>query len=46
LHKKKQEKEKKEYTVLNEITEKVKVPENNNNQTTTTIITTTDTPNT
>ena len=29
---KKQEKESKEYTVFEEITEKVKVPENNNNQ--------------
>ena len=29
---KKQEKEKKEYTILDEITEKVKVPQNNNNQ--------------
>ena len=32
LQEKKQEKENKEYTVLDEITEKVKVPENNNNQ--------------
>ena len=32
LQEKKQEKESKEYTVLDEITEKVKVPENNNNQ--------------
>ena len=32
LQEKKQEKENKEYTVLVEITEKVKVPENNNNQ--------------
>jgi len=32
LQEKKQEKENKEYAVLDEITEKVKVPENNNNQ--------------
>ena len=32
LQEKKQEKENKEYVVLDEITEKVKVPENNNNQ--------------
>ena len=32
LQEKKQEKENKENTVLDEITEKVKVPENNNNQ--------------
>lgn len=32
LQEKKQEKENKEYIVLDEITEKVKVPENNNNQ--------------
>ena len=32
LQEKKQEKENKEYTVLDEITKKVKVPENNNNQ--------------
>ena len=32
LQEKKQEKENKEYTVLDEITEKVKVPKNNNNQ--------------
>eukprot|EP00253_Pinus_taeda_P032731 PITA_32731 len=32
LQEKTQEKENKEYTVLDEITEKVKVPENNNNQ--------------
>jgi len=32
LQEKKQEKENNEYTVLDEITEKVKVPENNNNQ--------------
>ena len=32
LQEKKQEKESKEYTVLDEITEKLKVPENNNNQ--------------
>src|SRR5277367_341938 len=32
LQEKKQEKENREYTVLDEITEKVKVPENNNNQ--------------
>ena len=32
LQEKKHEKESKEYTVLDEMTEKVKVPENNNNQ--------------
>ena len=32
MQEKKQEKENKEYAVLDEITEKVKVPENNNNQ--------------
>ena len=32
LQEKKQKKENKEYTVLDEITEKVKVPKNNNNQ--------------
>jgi len=32
LQEKKQEKENKEYTILDEITQKVKVPENNNNQ--------------
>ena len=32
MQEKKQEKESKEYTVLDEITEKVKVPKNNNNQ--------------
>ena len=32
MQEKKQEKESKEYAVLDEISEKVKVPENNNNQ--------------
>jgi len=32
LQEKKREEENKEYTVLDEITEKVEVPENNNNQ--------------
>ena len=32
LQEKKREEENKEYTVLDEITQKVKVPENNNNQ--------------